>query len=96
MKIDISTVFGLLGVICTIASFFIGRMSAAKNDGEHDGTMTSDLGYVKAGIDDIKAEQKEQRKTNTEFVSRLTAVEESTKQAHKRIDRIEHGTERSE
>lgn len=31
---------------------------------------------------------------NTEFVSRLTAVEESAKQAHKRIDRIEEVQER--
>ena len=31
---------------------------------------------------------------HTEFVSRLTAVEESAKQAHKRIDRIEEVQER--
>ena len=31
----------------------------------------------------------EQRNTNTQFLERLTAVEASAKQAHKRIDRIE-------
>ena len=52
------------------------------------GTMLSDIGYIKSGVDDIKAEQKEQRKTNIEVVSRITAVEESAKQAHKRIDEL--------
>lgn len=40
-----------------------------------------------------KAEQREQRKTNTEFVERLVAVEASTKQAHKRIDTLERAHE---
>ena len=50
---------------------------------------------------DIKNEQKDQRKTNTAFVERIAAVEQSAKQAHKRIDRLEvqastQHTERSE
>ncbi len=49
----------------------------------------TEIGYIKSGIDDIKAEQREQRNTNTQFLERLTAVEASAKQAHKRIDRIE-------
>ena len=52
--------------------------------------INRDLTSIKAGVDDIKQEQKEQRKTNIEFVARLTAVEESTKQAHKRIDELRH------
>lgn len=91
---EISAILGIVSVVCSIVAFFVGRQTAAKDDGKHEGTMTSDLGYIKSGIDDLKAEQREQRKTNTEFIARLTAVEESAKQAHKRIDRIE--TERSE
>ena len=49
--------------------------------------------HIKANTDEIKAEQKEQRKTNTEFVTRLTAVEASAKQAHKRIDTLERAHE---
>jgi hypothetical protein len=43
--------------------------------------MLTELGYIKSGVDDIKAEQREQRKINTEFYSRLAAVEGSAKQA---------------
>jgi hypothetical protein len=51
--------------------------------------VLTELGYIKSGVDDIKAEQREQRKINTEFYSRLAAVEGSAKQAHHRIDRLE-------
>ena len=51
---------------------------------------------IKANTDEIKAEQKEQRKTNTEFVTRLTDVEASAKQAHKRLDHIEKRMDQAE
>ena len=40
-------------------------------------------------LDEIKAEQKEQRRINTETATELAAVKASAKQAHLRIDRIE-------
>ena len=61
------------------------RCSSAKSDA----TVLSDIGYIKSGIDDIKTEQREQRKFNAEIVSRLVKVEESAKQAHKRIDTVD-------
>ena len=82
-------------VISTICAVVFGYVAFSRNrkkddteSGKTAGTMLSDIGYIKAGVDDIKTEQKEQRKTNMEVVSRLTAVEESAKQAHKRIDEI--------
>ncbi len=54
------------------------------------GTICTELGYIKANTDEIKAEQREQRKTNTEVVSRLTAAEASAKQAHQRINGLEN------
>ena len=86
----------ILSVISTICAIVFGYMAFARNrkkddneEGRNAGTMLSDIGYIKSGVDDIKAEQKEQRKTNIEVVSRITAVEESAKQAHKRLDSIE-------
>ena len=85
----------ILTAVSVIAAVVFGYLAFVRNkkkddeqDGQDKGTMLSDIGYIKAGVDDIKAEQKEQRKTNMEVVSRLTAVEESAKQAHKRIDEI--------
>ena len=87
-------IIGIVSSVCAIVfgylAFFRNRKKDDTEEGKSAGTMLSDIGYIKAGVDGIKTEQKEQRKTNIEVVSRLTAVEESTKQAHKRIDEIIH------
>lgn len=86
----ISATVGIIGVIFGIVSFLRNKKQDDNTEGRESGTVLSDLGYIKAGVDEIKAEQKDQRKTNIEFITRLTAVEESTKQAHKRIDELKH------
>ena len=85
-----------IGLLCTLAGVLIAwagyRLNAKKDtkaEGQEIGTVLTELGYIKANTDEIKAEQKEQRKTNTEFYERMSAVEASAKQAHKRIDRLE-------
>lgn len=55
-----------------------------------DATILTEIGYIKANTEEIKAEQKEQRKTNMEVMTRLASVEASAKQAHKRLDGLEH------
>lgn len=86
----ISAIVGIIGVIFGLVSFLRNKKQDDNTEGRESGTVLSDLGYIKAGVDEIKAEQKDQRKTNIEFITRLTAVEESTKQAHKRIDELKH------
>ena len=89
MTLDITILISVIGCAVAVGTFFIGRTTAAKSAGKQDGTMLTEIGYIKANTDEIKAEQKEQRKTNSEYAQRLTAVEESAKSAHKRIDEIE-------
>lgn len=55
-----------------------------------DATILTEIGYIKANTEEIKAEQKEQRKTNMDVMTRLASVEASARQAHKRIDGMEH------
>lgn len=84
----ISLVVGAAGIVFGLVTLFRNKKQDDNEAGKASGTILSDIGYIKAGVDDIKTEQKEQRKTNIELVSRLTAVEESTKQAHKRLDEL--------
>jgi len=79
----------LLGVVISYAAFSHNSKKDTRDEGKSVGTMLTEIGYIKSNTDEIKAEQRELRKTNTEFIGRLTAVEASAKQAHKRIDRIE-------
>lgn len=84
----ISLIVGVAGIAFGLATYFRNKRHDDNEEGRASGTILSDIGYIKAGVDDIKTEQKEQRKTNIEVVARLTAVEESAKQAHKRIDEL--------
>ena len=72
----------VLSVFSTVCAIVFGYIAFVRN--------------IKANTDEIKAEQKEQRKTNTEFVTRLTDVEASAKQAHKRLDHIEKRMDQAE
>ena len=85
-----------IALLCTVVGGAIGILSFSRNktkedrsEGRQNGQMLTELGYIKSGIDDIKTEQREQRKINTEHATKLAAVEASAKQAHLRIDRIE-------
>ena len=86
----------VLSVISTVCAIVFGYIAFVRNkdsdktkEAKSNATILTELGYIKGGIDDVKAEQREQRKTNTDFVGRLVSVETSAKQAHKRLDHIE-------
>lgn len=81
-----------VGIISVTVAVVVARRSShhdQRNRGERDGVLLSDIGYVKSGIDDIKTHQREQDKRHLDMVGRVAAVEQSAKQAHHRIDRIE-------
>lgn len=85
----LSIVSTLLAIVFGYIAFVRSRDKDKSEDIKTDATMLTEIGYIKANTDEIKAEQKDQRKTNIEFAVRLTDVEASAKQAHKRIDTME-------
>ena len=85
----ISVISGVCAIVFGYIAFVRNRDSDKTKEAKSDATILTELGYIKGGIDDVKAEQREQRKTNTDFVGRLVSVEASAEQAHKRIDHIE-------
>lgn len=87
--ISIGLVCTLIGSALTYATFVRNKSKDDRTEGRQDGVMLTELGYIKSGVDDIKSEQREQRKLNTEFATELAAVKASAKQAHLRIDRME-------
>lgn len=97
MSSGVLTALSVVSTVCAIVFGYLAfvRSRDAEKEKEHksDATVLTEIGYIKANTDEIKMEQKEQRKTNTEFVTRLTTVEASAAQAHRRLDLIE-GRER--
>lgn len=84
----------LLGIVISYAAFLRNSKKDSADSGRELGAVLTELGYIKSGVEDIKTEQRRQQETNMEFITRLTAVEVSAKQAHKRIDHMEGREER--
>jgi len=95
---EYSWVYALIGTILGIVLSYVAFLRNTKRDsndeGRETGQVLTELGYIKGGIDDLKQEQRRQQETNIELITRLTSVEASAKQAHKRIDRLEGREER--
>jgi hypothetical protein len=87
----IQDVLPYVSVVLAIAGFFIGRISASKEDGKRDGTLLTELVYIKASLDEVKNQLKEQGNQYVDVVTRLSSVEASVAQAHHRIDEIREG-----
>lgn len=51
--------------------------------------LQGDVDYIKRGVDEMRLEQRSLGRRFDELAERVARVEESSKQAHKRIDRIE-------
>jgi len=89
-------IVGLIGVVSTVCAIIFGYGAFRRNQknddqegAEKNGIVLTEIGYIKSGVDDIKRKQEKQDAQYVETMSRLTAVETSTNQAHKRLDRFE-------
>lgn len=89
----LSIVLGMIGTVCAIVFGYSTYKRNQKSDdtsqGKTSGTILTEIGYIKSGVDDIKRKQDKQDERHVEIISRVTAVEQSAKQAHHRIDRLE-------
>lgn len=89
----IIALIGAAGTICGIIFGYIGYKRGLKQDtykdGAEDGTLKADTQYIKRRVDDVLLEQRNINNTLSSHSERITRVEESSKQAHKRIDRLE-------
>ena len=66
-----------------------GRAHSIRQDGTEDGKLRATVDYIRQGVDDLKIELKARGQQFDMLAERVTRVEESAKQAHKRIDRLE-------
>lgn len=87
----IKVLLPVLSLVLAAATFFIGRLTATKKEGEKSGVMASDLGYIKAGVDDLKKELRDLRDGLAELNSRVAVAEQEIKTLWKQIDTIRKG-----
>lgn len=90
---DLTALIAVIAAISGIALGWIGRARAIRQDtvseAGKDATMRADVEYIKRGVDDMRVEQRLQGQRFDVLSERVTRVEESAKQAHKRLDRLD-------
>ena len=89
MTIEIGLLIAAVSLVIGYLSYALNRSREIKSDGQQSAEMKAELGYIRKGVDDIRIDQKASERQMVSFGERITRVEESSKQAHKRLDTLE-------
>lgn len=85
----ISAIGCILGMVFGLVALFRNKKIDDAKHGKEDGIVLTELGYIKAGVDDLKRDNRDMRIEMQSLHDKVTRVEESCKQSHKRIDKLE-------
>jgi hypothetical protein len=85
----------IISIVASVSGIYLGWSAKAREQKKETKSETAattslkmDVEYIKRGVDDIRIEQRTQGQKVDELSERVTRVEESAKQAHKRIDEM--------
>lgn len=83
---------GLISAAAAISGIvlgWIGRARTIQKDAAEDGELRASVEYIARGVDDLRVEIRSANQRYDMLAERVTRVEESAKQAHHRINRLE-------
>lgn len=89
MTVELGIVLTILSLIVAVQGYQLNRTKSIKDDGRQSAEVNAQLQYISKGVDDIRIDLKANERQLAIQAERLTRVEESSKQAHKRIDKME-------
>jgi hypothetical protein len=89
MWMDWTAVIAAAAAISGIVLGWLGRSRTVRQDGAKDGELRASVNYIRQAVDDMRVEIRLMRQDYADLVERVARVEESTKSAHRRIDRLE-------
>ncbi len=85
-----------IGIICTILGVVIGGLGYKRTstkdmqkETKEGAIMATKLDFISQGVNNIQVKMEAQENKFGAMGERITRVEESSKQAHKRIDEVE-------
>lgn len=85
-----------IGFITGVITFFIGYLTFMRNrdkdtrsDAQRDAVLETKIDMIAVGVETIKVDLKASDKRITELSEHVIRTDESVKQAHRRIDKIE-------
>lgn len=85
----------VIPLICTVLGFIIAAMTFGRNrdkdirqDAANSAVIGTKLDNINSGVESIRIDMKSNEKSIAILSERMVRVEESSKQAHKRLDTI--------
>jgi len=92
---ELGTILAIVSPVCAVAFGFVAMRRGQKSDdaasGREMGTLLSEMGYVKGAIDALGRKLDAHEGRYMGLLERVSAVEQSAKSAHHRIDDIVKG-----
>lgn len=89
----ISAIFGavgtFIGFLITIATFTRNRDKDVKNGAAEQAIVNTKLDTISNGVESLRVDFKVEQQARAALSERVTRVEESAKQAHHRINKME-------
>lgn len=81
-------VVSVFSLIIAYQTYQLNKTKVVKSDTHESAELKAELGYIRKGVDDIRIDLKANEKQMIALGERVTRVEESSKQAHRRIDNL--------
>ena len=86
--------------LCSVASFLLGRRKAAEDEAKEEGSLTTDLKYIKETIRDttksldtltakLDAQSKQREQDYRDLLIKFTELKSSYKSLHIRVDEMQ-------
>jgi hypothetical protein len=90
LEIQWAVIIAALGLIITYQGFQLNKQKETKSESRQDAKIQAQLDYIGKGVDDIRIDLKANERQIGALGERVTRMEESAKQAHKRLDKFEN------
>lgn len=84
-----ASVASICGVICALVVATRNKKKDDIADGQNIGTLHTDIGYIKKGIDGIEHRLEKQESQYIDVVTQLAEVRGEVKRHNKRIEKLE-------
>lgn len=88
MSIEITILISVVSICCTIFATARNRKKDTRDRATQDTTVLIKLENIQTGINDIKKDVLGVKEDMKALEHRMTVVEQSAKQAHKRLDDV--------
>lgn len=86
--VQVGLLCSVFGFLLAYLTFMIARDKQVKTEAIENGVIKTKLDTISTGVSNIQIDIKANERRVTELSERMIRVEESSKQAHKRIDSL--------